>query len=127
MLPDTSSSPQTIYLKDYTPAPYLASSVALRFELFEDKTLVHAEVRYEKNPAAKNSELVLHGQDQTLISVQLNGEDYTDYRLEDNRMLLADLPAQFTLTISSEIHPESNTALEGLYKSQGTFCTQCEA
>ncbi|WP_025869564.1 aminopeptidase N [Methylobacillus glycogenes] len=127
MPPDTSSSPQTIYLKDYTPAPYLASSVALRFELFEDKTLVHAEVRYEKNPAAKNSELVLHGQDQTLLSVQLNGEKYSDYRLEDNRMLLADLPAQFTLTISSEIHPESNTALEGLYKSQGTFCTQCEA
>ena len=23
------------------------------------------------------------------------------------------------------IHPESNTALEGLYKSSGMFCTQC--
>ena len=25
------------------------------------------------------------------------------------------------------IHPESNTALEGLYKSGSMFCTQCEA
>lgn len=25
------------------------------------------------------------------------------------------------------IHPESNTALEGLYKSGKMFCTQCEA
>jgi aminopeptidase N len=32
-----------------------------------------------------------------------------------------------TLETLVEIHPETNTALDGLYKSGGNFCSQCEA
>merc|ERR1719199_1483795 len=33
----------------------------------------------------------------------------------------------FKLSVVTEIRPQDNTLLEGLYKSSGNFCTQCEA
>ena len=33
----------------------------------------------------------------------------------------------FVLRVVTEIRPQDNTLLEGLYKSSGNFCTQCEA
>ncbi len=53
MRTDNSKTPQTIYLKDYTPAPFLAHKTDLRFQIFEDKTIVTSTVEYEKNPAGK--------------------------------------------------------------------------
>ncbi|MCB5190536.1 aminopeptidase N [Methylobacillus arboreus] len=127
MFPDTAVAPQTIYLKDYAPAPYQAARVDLAFELFEDRTIVRSEVLYIKNPAGISNRLVLNGQDQTVLLVELNGAPFDGYSLEDGRMIIDNAGDEFTLAITSEIHPEANTALEGLYKSQGTFCTQCEA
>lgn len=37
------------------------------------------------------------------------------------------MPDQFNLGIVTWIEPQNNTRLEGLYKSSGMFCTQCEA
>ena len=131
MHPDTAIAPQTIYLKDYTPAAYQAANVNLTFELFEDRTIVKSEVAYIRNPAGKSADganrLILNGQDQAILSVEVDGAPYTGYAVTESIMTIEDAPEKFTLTITSEIHPESNTALEGLYKSQGTFCTQCEA
>jgi len=127
MLPDTQAAPNTIYLKDYTSAPYQASNISLKFALFEDKTIVRSEVTYVKAPDASSKQLVLHGQDQVIISAELDGKPFDGYRLEEGTLIIDQAEDQFTLTITSEIHPEANTALEGLYKSQGTFCTQCEA
>lgn len=126
------STPQTVYLKDYQPAPYLASHINLKFELFEEKTIVTSETTYKRNPAAGAlgllpSSLVLSGQNQVILSVELDGKAFSLYMLDDNSMTIEDAGEQFTLSITSEIHPEANTALEGLYKSQGTYCTQCEA
>ena len=36
-------------------------------------------------------------------------------------------PASFRLTLRTRIHPSRNTALKGLYESNGILCTQCEA
>ncbi|MDR5171181.1 aminopeptidase N [Methylobacillus flagellatus] len=127
MFPDTESAPKTIYLKDYTPAPYFASHIALKFELFEDKTIVRSEVVYVKNPAAASNRLVLNGQDQIVRAVELDGAPFDGYVMDGDKLVIEDATETFTLAITSEIHPETNTALEGLYKSQGTFCTQCEA
>ncbi|MES2552857.1 MAG: M1 family aminopeptidase, partial [Pseudomonadota bacterium] len=131
MHPDTAIAPQTIYLKDYTPAAYHAANINLTFELFEDRTIVKSEVVYIRNPSGKSAgganRLILNGQDQAILSVDIDGVPYTGYAVTESTMTIEDAPEKFTLTITSEIHPESNTALEGLYKSQGTFCTQCEA
>ena len=127
MRTDSASAPKTVYLKDYTPAPYKVAHISLTFQLFEDKTIVKSEVNYVKNPASTSNDLVLNGQDQKIISVALNGEALTAYEYADDKMTIKDAGEQFTLSITTEIHPETNTALEGLYKSQGNYCTQCEA
>lgn len=124
---ETVATPKTIYLKDYTPAPYKATHVNLSFELCEDKTIVQSEVQYIKNPDSKSGLLVLNGQDQTIISVAMDNVPFSRYTIADNKMTITDAGNEFTLTIRSEIDPAANTALEGLYKSQGTYCTQCEA
>ena len=121
------ASPQTIYLKDYKPAPYLVKHANLTIELFEEKTVVKSEVHYFKNPDSKLKDLVLNGQDQMIVSVEMNGDAFDAYSVADNKMTISKPGERFVLIITSEIDPASNTALEGLYQSQGTYCTQCEA
>ena len=57
--------------------------------------------------------------------------DYTlgsnRYQKGDDHLIVHDVPAAFTLETTVRIRPEANTALEGLYVSNGIFCTQCEA
>ena len=123
--------PQVIYLKDYQAPEYLIDETHLTFELFEDHTLVHAQLVMRRNPArgAGLPPLVLDGQQLELLSVQLDDRELsaTEYELNDSHLTLQPTAARFTLDTSVKIHPESNTALEGLYKSSGMFCTQCEA
>jgi len=127
MLPANEKTPKTIYLKDYTPAAFKVGHVHLSFQLFEDKTIVESTVEYRKNAVNGSNDLVLNGQDQTILSVKMNGLPFDAYSVAEDVMTIKHADTAFTLSITSEIHPETNTALEGLYKSQGTFCTQCEA
>ncbi|MFW5431191.1 MAG: aminopeptidase N [Methylophilaceae bacterium] len=124
---ETKATPKTIYLKDYTLAPYKVSHINLYFQLFDSKTVVKSEVHYLKNPDSASKDLILNGQDQIITSVELNGAPFDGYTIVDSKMTIKDAAKKFTLTITSEIDPASNTALEGLYQSQGTYCTQCEA
>ncbi len=127
MNPETNVTPKTIYLKDYTPAPYKAEHVNLSFELFENKTIVKSEVLYIKNSDGVSNDLILNGQNQTITSVEIDGTPFDGYTIADDKLIIIDAGERFTLSITSEVNPESNTTLEGLYKSQGTYCTQCEA
>ena len=124
---ESAPTPKTVYLKDYSPAPFLALQTSLVFALFEDKTVVTAAVKYQKNPASSQSDLLLHGHHMHLVSVALNDKPFHDYTLSEESLLIASPSDSFTLTIVTEIDPAANTALEGLYKSQGNYCTQCEA
>ena len=123
--------PKMIYLKDYQAPEYLIDETHLTFELFEDHTLVHAQLVMRRNPerGAGLPPLALDGQQLELLSVKLNDLELTaqDYQLTDSHLTLHPQTEQFVLDTSVKIHPESNTALEGLYKSGGMFCTQCEA
>lgn len=123
--------PQVIYLKDYQAPEYLIDETHLTFELFEDHSLVHAQLVMRRNPARGGGlpPLVLDGQQLELLSVQLDDQPLAagDYQLDDDSLTLQPKAERFTLDTSVKIHPESNTALEGLYKSGKMFCTQCEA
>ena len=47
---------------------------------------------------------------------------------DDTVMIIKSVPiTTFTLEITTKFKPQENTELSGLYKSSGTFCTQCEA
>ena len=46
---------------------------------------------------------------------------------DDTLMVIKDTPdVRFELEITTKFKPQDNTELSGLYKSSGTFCTQCE-
>ncbi len=123
--------PQMIYLKDYQAPEYLIDETHLTFELFEDHTLVHAQLLMRRNPARGPGlpALALDGQQLELLSVSLDDIEQAadDYQLSDSHLILHPTSEQFVVDTSVRIHPETNTALEGLYKSGGMFCTQCEA
>ena len=125
------SDPKTIRLADYRAPAYLVDSVDLRFELGETGTDVQATLQLRRNPAAGAgpAPLVLDGQQLELLALALDGVPLpaTRYQLDDAQLTVTDVPAAFRLDLTTRIHPETNTALEGLYRSSGNFCTQCEA
>jgi len=116
-----------VYLKDYTPPPYRAETVQLRFELDEQNTEVTATVRYRAEQPGEP--LHLAGQGLTLLAIHLDGRPLApaEYTTTEEQLTLHQPPAQFELTLVTRIHPKENTALAGLYLSGGNFCTQCEA
>ena len=120
--------PNVIHLKDYQAPDYLIDETALTFELHEDHTLVHAQLVMRRNPERADGTLpalVLDGQQLELLSLSMDDRELgaADYQLTDSHLTLQPVAEQFTLDSTVRIHPESNTALEGLYKSGKMFCT----
>ncbi|OAN17936.1 aminopeptidase N [Photobacterium jeanii] len=118
--------PKAKYRADYKAPEYTITDIALDFDLQDTATRVVA-VSKVKRLAEQDAALQLDGDALTLIRVEVNGESWSDYEETATGLSLTKLPAEFELTIETEINPEANTLLEGLYKSGGGFCTQCEA
>lgn len=124
------ANPKAIYLKDYQEPDYWINKTDLTFELGDDETLVSANLSIVRNANAKDSAaLVLHGQSLELVSVSLNGRVLTpdDYRIDAESLTIHKLEKENTLQTVTRILPQDNTSLEGLYRSQTMYCTQCEA
>jgi len=125
------STPRTIYLKDYQVPDYLIDTVELRFELEPAETRVSSRltVRFHPDVHKDNRQLVLHGQELTLIEIRIDGNllSEADYALDDDTLILENIDDGALLEIETQIAPNQNTTLEGLYVSSGMFCTQCEA
>jgi aminopeptidase N len=124
-------NPRIIYLKDYTPPPYLVTTVDLRFELSETETRVHASMAMFHNPESVGeiSSLELNAEKLAIHSVKLDGEELgkADYTHDGKILKIENVPPEFRLEVVTVIDPADNTELEGLYLSSGNFCTQCEA
>ncbi len=120
--------PQVIYRQDYQPSAYLIHTTELSFELFDDQTLVSSKVYYYQNPKLNNksNSLLLNGVNLELLSITIDDIE-PEYQLLDEGLQLSELADEFYLEITTRIHPENNTSLNGLYKSSGNFCSQCEA
>jgi aminopeptidase N len=128
------ANPQTIYLKDYTVPDYLIDSVELNFTLDDENTQVISRLTMRRNPASQSAgkSLTLSGENLKLLRVNLNdGDNLTavDYQQTTDSLVIHEVPQdqRFVLTIENLINPKANTALEGLYLSNGMLCTQCEA
>ncbi|KGD66627.1 aminopeptidase N [Alcanivorax nanhaiticus] len=120
----------TTRLKDYLPPAYLVDSVTLDVDIHDGVTTVTSELALRRNPAAAVSDaMMFNGEGLTLRSLALDGKvlDENSYRYEDGELVLSGLPEKATLVSVVDIDPENNTALEGLYVSNGMYCTQCEA
>jgi len=129
--PASSSQPRSIELKDYRPPDYRVETVNLQFDLEASKTVVASLLTVVCNHERCEGihPLVLHGRDLTLRSLKLDGQTLTerDYRIDAETLTVLPVPDRFVLEIVTEIDPDANTELSGLYHAGGMFCTQCEA
>lgn len=116
-----------IYLKDYKLPAYSIKTIDLEFYLHDTKTLVKSTMQISRT-GSHNEPLILDGEELELLEVVLDGRilHESEYELTDLSLILHQLPEAFTLEITNTINPIANTALDGLYKSSGIFCTQNE-
>ncbi|MFM8589924.1 MAG: aminopeptidase N [Limnohabitans sp.] len=113
----------------YSPAAFWIDSVDLTFDLDPAKTRVLNRMRLRRNPDVAMQPLRLDGDDLNLARVLVNGGG-TSFKMDGSVLVLENLPEghePFELEIFTTCNPEKNTQLMGLYVSQGTFFTQCEA
>ncbi|SDL90247.1 aminopeptidase N [Aliiruegeria lutimaris] len=118
--------PRTIHLADYTPFTHVVEQVHLTFRLAPGATRVISKIAFAPNPDSKGGAFFLHGEDLKLIHARIDGESVIPNAAEGG--ITCDVPeGPFTWEAEVEISPQTNTALEGLYMSNGMYCTQCEA
>ena len=118
---------QTIYLKDYTPPAYLIDKTELTFHLDPTKTrVISRAIAFRPNPDAKTNQFILDGAEMKLIWAKINGAPVSP-NISETHLDCVVPNAPFIWEAEVEINPSANTALEGLYMSNGMYCTQCEA
>ena len=126
-------TPLTIQRLDYVASHWLIEHTHLHFWLEAAQTRVHSQLTMvcPRHPAAGSSTppLRLDGVDLQLESVAVDGVVLEAHQVEmdEQSLTLHELPARCVISIGTLINPQANTALEGLYRSSGNFCTQCEA
>ncbi len=123
-----STAPSITRLADYEVYPFAIDSVNLTFELDPTRTRVTQSSQVRRVVGGINA-LELNGKDLKRISVKIDGVEVGSDRIVeiDETLLIRNVPEEFRLEVVTEINPETNTALEGLYLSNGMYCTQCEA
>jgi len=127
------SAPKAVRLADYRAPDWLVPSVHLDFALDPEATIVTARLEIARNPDAPGPDcppLVLDGEDLELEDIRLDGGKLleAEYILDGNRLVIPTPPARdFRLETQVRINPQDNTALSGLYRTGGNYCTQCEA
>ncbi len=118
-------------LEDYRPPAYLIEKTRLHFHLDDEVTRVESRLTMRRNPAAGSEPepLQLHGAELELIALEINGEPLSkkQYTISGEELIIDTVPESFELHCVTQIRPQDNHALEGLYRSSSMYCTQCEA
>ena len=119
----------TIFRHDYVEPSFWVDTVELGIDLETGATRVAARSVLKRNPAAKQRDLVLNGEELELVVIRMNGKTLNKrhYHLADGQLTIVNPPDLVTLEIETLLQPEKNTSLMGLYVSNGNFFTQCEA
>ncbi|MEM7525974.1 MAG: aminopeptidase N, partial [Pseudomonadota bacterium] len=122
---------KTIRLSDYTPPAWTAEETRLVFDLRPDTARVTATIRFRRTGDGP-ADLRLDGHSITLVSAAIDGRALAPEQIaevEDGVVIDAGaLPADsFEWACETAIDAAANTSLEGLYMSNGMYCTQCEA
>jgi aminopeptidase N len=127
--PTEHTAPKTVRREDYAPSAFAIDTVDLAFDLHEGHTDVSATITMKRQGEDAGADLVLVGEDLDLRSVSVDGAALSEgaYTLSKSTLTIPGLPASFTLKTLVRLDPDSNTALSGLYRTAGNYCTQCEA
>ncbi|WP_367110196.1 aminopeptidase N [uncultured Psychrobacter sp.] len=122
-------APTKVNLKDYKKPSFDVDTVDLDIKLFDDHAIVDSKLIMNRQAAG---DLVLYGEDVELLSITLNDKALSteQYEVGDGKLIVSAAPDEITLELQVRIHPQTNTALEGLYIAgsgkETMFVTQCE-
>ncbi len=119
----------TVRREDYTPPAFWIDTVELAFDLDPVKTRVLNKMTLRRNPDVPAQALRLDGEELNLARVLVNGAG-TSFKMDGDKLVLENLPEgvePFALEIFTTCAPLKNTKLMGLYVSNDSFFTQCEA
>jgi aminopeptidase N len=120
------ASTALIQRADYSPPAYWIDSVDLSFDLDPAKTRVLNKMQVRRNADVPAQPLRLDGDELNLARVMVNGQGCS-FKMDGDTLVLENLPDTCELEIFTTCNPVKNTKLMGLYVSQDTFFTQCEA
>ncbi|MXP10966.1 aminopeptidase N [Pseudoblastomonas halimionae] len=120
--------PATIRREDYTPPAWLVPEVALHFDLGIEKTVVRSELKIVRNHTSDRAPNIrLNGDEIEPRTVLCNGKPCESWTMDGNDLLVSIEGDEALLSITTELTPDQNSKLMGLYASNGMLCTQCEA
>lgn len=121
------SKHKIIFLKDYRAPDFTIESCHLEFDIFEEHTTVRNSMLV-KQLCNEIHDIRLNGVELELISFKVDGKKLSEdmYKVDEQSLTLYNVHGTFNLEIITKIYPHKNTELEGLYKSNGMFCTQNE-
>src|SRR5436305_4740751 len=114
----------------YRPPDWLVETVELDVSLHPTATKVRATLKMSPNPRTAPAPIVLDGDGLTLASLKLDGQTMRPdgyIATPDSLTITQPPPGICYLQIETRIDPYDTTQLMGLYRSNGTYCTQCEA
>ena len=106
--------------ENYTPPAFLVASADVDINIHDDQTIVTTKLVIVPNPdAIASADLQLDGREIQLISVSVDGVQLRDdtFEIDNSGIKIKGLTGQHIVETISQCHPESNTALEGLYLS----------
>ena len=127
-----------VHLKDYTAPEFWIRETNLHFDLFEDYARVRSNLKFERRSGVTASVIRLDGENLQFKGVTLDGTTCVkadgkvptqgQYAFEGEKLLVG-VGALTNPILEIEVvnEPQKNLACEGLYRSSGMFCTQCEA
>jgi aminopeptidase N len=126
---DRSDAAPSIHLRDYRAPAWRIDAVELQFDLDAEATEVEATLSLHPDPAQPGAPLQLHGEELELLEIDLDGAalEPSRYRLDATGLTLPGVREACRLRTRVRIHPQRNTRLEGLYASEASLFTQCEA
>jgi aminopeptidase N len=120
-----------IRLQDYRPPDWLVDSVHLDVSLHPTASRVRARLALRPNSGSgAPAPVILDGDGLNLVSVAIDGVPLPKeaYVATPDRLTISQAPpGPFRLDVETLVDPSANTQLSGLYRSSGTYCTQCEA
>jgi aminopeptidase N len=123
---DAQGQAVAIRREDYAAPAYWIDTVELTFDLDPAKTRVLNRMRLTRNPEVPVQPLRLDGDELNLARVLVDGQG-ASFRMEGEQLVLDNLPDAFELEVFTTCQPAKNTKLMGLFVSEDTFFTQCEA
>lgn len=126
-------------ITEYVRTHFLVPETELSFVIGESFTTVKATYQIKPSDPESIHDLVLNGEKSVVLdNITCNGtyvphffKDKNDeHTLVVDKLVVKQMLGNnesFFLTVECKINPDKNTELSGLYRSNGTYCTQCES